>query len=132
MYQLTAVFNKTCLNDVLQELFEKKIEGVTVTDVIGKGGIGFIEENGTPDLDSKVMMLIVLSNDVTKEIAMEAIRSNTQDLGHGAGKLWVTPVLEVERVRTGERNEQALSQSAHRLEGHVSKHYYNEVDTPAS
>lgn len=132
MYQLTAVFNKTCLSDVLQELFEKKIEGVTLTDAIGKGGIGFIEENGTPDLDSKVMMVIVLSNDVTKEIAMEAIRSNTQDLGHGAGKIWITPVLEVERVRTGERNERALSQSVHRATGHVSRHYYNEIDTPAS
>ncbi len=132
MYQLTAIFNKICLNDVLHDLCERKIEGITVIDVIGKGGFGFIEEGETPDLDPKVKIELILSNDEYKESAKEAIRANTQDLGHGAGKMWVIKVLEVERIRTGEKNEAALTQS------HISKKKSNYdscftiIDTPAS
>lgn len=132
MYQLTAIFNRSCLNDVLQGLFDRKIEGITVIDVIGKGGIGVIEENGTPDLDPKVKIEIILSNDIYKESAKEAIRANTQDLGHGAGKMWVIPVLEVERIRTGEKNEDALTQSYISKKKSTNNNYYTEIDTPSS
>jgi nitrogen regulatory protein PII len=132
MYQLTAIFNKVCLNDVLTDLYARKIEGITVIDVIGKGGIGFIEEDGTPDLDPKVKIELILSNDEYKESAKEAIRANTQDLGHGAGKMWVIKVLEVERIRTGEKNETALTQSSvsKRLATYISD--FTSIDTPAS
>jgi nitrogen regulatory protein P-II 1 len=131
MYQLTAIFNKACLSDVLQDLFDKKIEGITISDVIGKGGLGFIEEGGEPELDPKVRVDIVISNDSFKELAKEAIRANTQDTGHGSGKMWVTPVLEVERIRTGEINEAALTQS--HIRHYKSKdNYFENVDTPAS
>ncbi|DAB28043.1 MAG: hypothetical protein A2513_00920 [Sulfurimonas sp. RIFOXYD12_FULL_33_39] len=132
MYQLTAIFNKICLNDVLQDLYEKKIEGITVIDVIGKGGIGITEEGGTPDLDPKVKVEIILSSEAFKEIAKEAIRANTQDLGHGAGKMWVIPVLEVERIRTGEKNEAALTQSYISRKKSSNSNYFTNVDTPAS
>ena len=131
MYQLTAIFNRSCLKDVLQELFEREIEGVTVSSVIGKGGIGFIEKNGDIDLDEKVRVDIILSNELYKEIAKEAIRSNTQDTGHGSGKMWVTPVLEVERIRTGETNEAALTQSS-KSKKVFHDNYYTAIDTPAS
>jgi nitrogen regulatory protein PII len=132
MYQLTAIFNKICLNDVLHDLCEKKIEGITVIDVIGKGGIGFIEEGGTPDLDPKVKIEIILSNDEFKESAKEAIRANTQDLGHGAGKMWVINVLEVERIRTGEKNEAALTQSHISRKMCEQESHFTSMDTPAS
>lgn len=132
MYQLTAIFNKICLNDVLEDLYEKKIEGITVIDVIGKGGIGIIEEGGTPDLDPKVKIEIILSSDSFKELAKEAIRANTQDLGHGAGKMWVIPVLEVERIRTGEKNEAALTQSYISRTKSSPSSYFTNTDTPAS
>ncbi|MCD6259692.1 MAG: P-II family nitrogen regulator [Helicobacteraceae bacterium] len=131
MYQLTAIFNKSCLSDVLQDLFDKKIEGITISDVIGKGGLGFIEEGGEPELDPKVRIDIVISNDSFKELAKEAIRANTQDTGHGSGKMWVTPVLEVERIRTGEINEAALTQS-HIRHNKSKDNYFENVDTPAS
>lgn len=131
MYQLTAIFNRSCLKDVLQELFERKIEGVTVSSVIGKGGIGFIEEGGDIDLDEKVRVDIILSNELYKELAKEAIRSNAQDTGHGSGKMWVTPVLEVERIRTGETNEAALTQSS-KSKKVIHDNYYTAIDTPAS
>jgi len=133
MYQITAVFNKANLNDVLQELYEKKIEGVTLSDVIGKGGLGFTEESGATDLYEKVMAVIVVSNDDYKERAMEAIRANTQDMGNGAGKMWVTPVLEVERIRTGEKDASALTQSAPpRTKSPLKASDFNAIDTPSS
>ncbi|MGD9969570.1 MAG: P-II family nitrogen regulator [Sulfuricurvum sp.] len=131
MFQITAVFNKHCLNDVLKELFDNAIEGVTVMDVIGKGSLGIAEKNNAPDLYPKVMLLIVVSDENNKTRAMESIRSNTQDLGHGAGKMWVTPVLEVERIRTGDKNESALTQPTPRA---LSKNdtFYTATDTPSS
>ena len=131
MVQITAVFNKHCLNDVLRELFDNLIEGVTVMDVIGKGSLGIAEKNNAPDLYPKVMLLIVVSDEQHKETAMECIRSNTQDLGHGAGKMWVTPVLQVERIRTGETNETALSQSTPRAQTKTDT-FFTATDTPSS
>jgi len=131
MVQITAVFNRHCLNDVLRELFENEIEGVTVTDVIGKGSLGIAEKNNAPDLYPKVMLIIVVSDDKHKTTAMECIRSHTQDLGHGAGKMWVTPVLEVERIRTGEKDESALSQPIPRATTKTNT-FFTAVDTPSS
>lgn len=131
MVQITAVFNRHCLNDVLRELFENEIEGVTVTDVIGKGSLGIAEKNNAPDLYPKVMLIIVVSDEKHKTTAMECIRSHTQDLGHGAGKMWVTPVLEVERIRTGEKDESALSQPIPRATTKTNT-FFTAVDTPSS
>jgi nitrogen regulatory protein PII len=131
MFQITAVFNRHCLNDVLRELFDNEIEGVTVTDVIGKGSLGIAEKNNAPDLYPKVMLLVVVSNVKTKELTMEAIRAHTQDLGHGAGKMWVTPVLEVERIRTGEKDETALTQPIPRAIPKTNT-FFTAVDTPSS
>ncbi|MBV5322035.1 MAG: P-II family nitrogen regulator [Sulfuricurvum sp.] len=131
MVQITAVFNRHCLNDVLRELFDNEIEGVTVTEVIGKGSLGIAEKNNAPDLYPKVMVIIVVSNDKTKEVTMEAIRAHTQDLGHGAGKIWVTPVLEVERIRTGEKDEVALTQPTPRAIPKTNT-FFTAVDTPSS
>ena len=109
MYLLTAIFNHSCLNDVLLDLKEKGIEGITISHVLGKGGLGYKKENGDTELDKNVRLDIVLSSSEYKEAAKEAIRSNTRDLVTGSGKMWVTPVLEVERIRTGETNEEALA-----------------------
>lgn len=131
MVQITAVFNKHCLNDVLRELFDNLIEGVTVMDVIGKGSLGIAEKNNSADLYPKVMIIIVVSDEAHKETAMECIRSHTQDLGHGAGKMWITPVLEVERIRTGEKNESALTQPTPRA-SEKSNTFFTATDTPSS
>lgn len=132
MYLLTAIFNRNCLNDVLQELYEQKIEGVTVSSVIGKGGLGFIVKDGGIDLDEKVRLDIVVSSETYLGRAKEAIRANSQDIGSGSGKMWVTPVLEVERIRTGETNEAALARSTSGTNKHLHDNYFTAVDTPAS
>lgn len=132
MFLLTAVINKICLLDVLSDLKEEGIEGVTVSYVSGKGGLGFIQDNGESGLDENVRLDIVLSNEKFKEIAKEAIRSNSRGLHTGSGKMWVTPVLEVERIRTGEINESALQHPTNKKDNSHQENYFNSVDTPAS
>lgn len=132
MYLLTAIFNHSCLNDVLTDLKDKEIEGITISHVIGKGGLGFITENGETDLDKKIRIDIVVSNDNFKELAKEAIRINTRETGTGSGKMWVTPVLEVERIRTGEINESALAHPTVQKKKNLNENFYTAIDTPAS
>ena len=132
MYLITAIFNHSCLNDVLIDLKEKEIEGITISDVIVKGGLGFIKKSGETELDKKIRIDIVVSNDNFKELAKEAIRANTRETGTGSGKMWVTPVLEVERIRTGETNESALAHPAVQKKQTPQENFYTAIDTPAS
>ena len=126
MYLLTAIFNISCLNDVLSELKDNEIEGITISSVSGKGGLA------TSKLDKNARIDIVLSNEKFKELAKEVIRSNTRDIATGSGKMWVTPVLEVERIRTGETNESALSHSSSSNKANTHDNYFSNQDTPAS
>ncbi len=132
MYLLTAVINKICLMDVLADLKSEGIEGITISDVTGKGGLGFVQEGEKTNLDSNVRLDIVVSNVTFKEIAKEVIRSNSRDLNTGSGKMWVTPVLEVERIRTGETNEAALQHPTIKKGKATQASLYTAIDTPAS
>lgn len=131
MYQVSAVFNKQCLTDMLDELHEKGIEGLTVSEVAGRDSFSPADENKLSDPDEKVMLVVLVPDDGVKELVMEAIRANAHDLGYGAGKMWVTPVLEVERIRTGEKDKAALlrSEKVHKL--HEGE-YFTHEDTPSS
>ncbi len=110
---LIAVFNKYDLQNVLEDLYADGIEGVTVTNVVGKGSFGFKDGDGDiADLYEKIKLEIVVSDNENLDKAMECIRANCQDLGKGAGKMWWVSVGGVERIRTGEKD--ALALSAHK------------------
>lgn len=132
MYLLTAIFNQSCLKDVLVDLKDKGIEGVTISNVVGKGGLGFITKDGETELDKNVRLDIVISNEAYKESAKDAIRTNTRAIETGSGKMWVTPVLEVERIRTGEINESALAHPAIEKKKNLQENFYTAIDTPVS
>ncbi|HHD79887.1 MAG TPA: hypothetical protein ENK98_09710 [Epsilonproteobacteria bacterium] len=83
-------------------------------------------------MDTYVRLDIVVSNDTYKELAKESIRVNARELEKGSGKMWVTPVLEVERIRTGETNEDALSHAVDSTITIHSNEYYTHEDTPSS
>lgn len=129
MFQINAIIKPSVLDDVLQGLEDEEILGVTVTNVVGKGCLA------TPNskLVDKVMLIIVVADTTYKEKAMEAIRSNAQDIEHGAGKMWVTSVLEAERIRTGEKDIDALSLTSTKSTSYsVHDEDFNAIDTPAS
>ena len=127
MYLITAIINAECVKDVLEDLKSSKIEGVTLSKVKGKGK--FIDT--MKNIDEHIRLDIVVSNDHFKELAKEAIRDNARNSEKGSGKMWVTPVLEVERLRTGETNEYALSHSTVKKSSTVKETFMTE-DTPAS
>jgi nitrogen regulatory protein PII len=128
-----AVFNKYDLKNVLEDLFDNNIEGVTVSDVIGKGSYGLVEaDKGPTDLFPKVKVEIVVSNEKTKDITMECIRANCQDLGRGAGKMWWVNVGGVERIRTGEKDLDALTTTVDKKISNMPITVTTAIDTPCS
>lgn len=133
MYMVVAVFNQYDLKNVLEDLFENNIEGVTVSDVIGKGSFGLKEADNQPaDLVAKVKLEIVVSDEKHREIAMECIRTNCQDLSRGAGKMWWLDVGGVERIRTGERDAEALTTQIDKKIPNVPIAFTTAIDTPCS
>lgn len=131
MYLLTAIFSKNCLKEVLLDLKEHDIEGVTISNVSGKGAF-MSDDEVQIHLDENIRMEIVVSSDKYKELVKEVIRSNTRELTKGSGKMWVTQVLEVERIRTGEVNEAALSHPNSANNTLHIQNYFTPIDTPAS
>ncbi|MDD3591142.1 MAG: P-II family nitrogen regulator [Sulfurovum sp.] len=128
MYLITAIINAECVKDILEDLKASEIEGVTLSKVKGKGK--FIDT--MKEIEEHIRIDIVVSNDHFKEVAKEAIRDNARNSEKGSGKMWVTPVMEVERIRTGETNEDALSHSVvGKAVSRITASFTAE-DTPAS
>jgi nitrogen regulatory protein P-II 1 len=133
MYMVIAVFNHYDLQNVLGDLFTNHIEGVTVSQVVGKGSFGLKEGGELPvDLFEKIKVEIVVSNEKNRDVAMECIRANCQDLGRGAGKIWWVNVGGVERIRTGEKDEEALTTQIDKKVPNVPVAYTTAIDTPCS
>jgi nitrogen regulatory protein PII len=133
MYLVAAVINQHDLKNVLEDLFANNIEGVTVSDVIGKGSYGLKEADNIPtDLVAKVKLEIVVSDDENRLIAMECIRTNAHDLGRGAGKIWWLDVLGVERIRTGEKDADALTTQVNKKIKNKNSIVTTITDTPCS
>ena len=131
MYQINAVLNPTAIDDVLEGLHDENIPGVTMYEVLGKG---CLEDHNAP-LNKKIMLILIVKGALQKERAMEVIRANAQERQQGSGKMWVTPVVETERIRTGEKNLAALS-DAPNVKGSkstvVDLDAFTSIDTPAS
>lgn len=131
MVQVNSIIEPSALNDVLHGLEEEGIQGVTVTRVLGKG----CWDGTETELTEKVMVIVIVPNKIYKDKAMEAIRANAQDIEHGAGKIWVVPVLEVERIRTGERDLDALEKTIvknKKKSNDIDLDAFSAIDTPAS
>lgn len=131
MVQVNSIIDPSALNDVLYGLEEEGIQGVTVSKVLGKG----CWDGTETELTEKMMVIVIVPNEIYKDRAMEAIRANAQDIEHGSGKIWVTPVVEVERIRTGEKDLDALAKTIvknKRPSRPVDLDDFNTLDTPAS
>jgi len=132
MYLITAIVNQDCVMDIVEDLKSAEIEGVTISRVAGKGNLVSIVDNHVDCMNEHARLEIVVSNEHYKELAKEAIRANARNKEADSGKMWVTQVLEVERMRTGEINEDALIHSAVENPS-VQLHYdFDPADTPSS
>jgi len=112
MKQVTAVIKPFKLNDVKAALEVLGIQGLTVTEVQGFGRQrGHTEvyrgAEYTVDLVPKVRVDIIVDDaDVAKVVDAVVEAARTGKIGDG--KVWVTAVETIVRVRTGERDTDAL------------------------
>ena len=112
MKLITAIIKPFRLDDVRNALAEVGVNGMTVTEVKGFGRQrGHTElyrgAEYVVDFLPKVKIEVALSEDQVEQ-AIEAIETSARTGKVGDGKIFVTPVEQVLRIRTGETGDGAL------------------------
>ncbi|MBF0614069.1 MAG: P-II family nitrogen regulator [Magnetococcales bacterium] len=112
MKKIEAIIKPFKLDDVKEALSEVGIQGITVTEVRGFGRQkGHTElyrgAEYVVDFLPKLKVEVVLEDDRVDQ-ALEAIERAARTGRIGDGKIFVTPVERVVRIRTGERDANAL------------------------
>jgi nitrogen regulatory protein P-II 1 len=112
MKKIEAVIKPFKLDEVREALSEVGVTGLTVTEVKGFGRQkGHTElyrgAEYVVDFLPKIKVEVVIG-DETVEQAIEAIVKAARTGKIGDGKIFVTPVEQVVRIRTGEMNEAAI------------------------
>ena len=112
MKQITAIIKPFKLDEVREALAEVGVSGLTVTEVKGFGrqkghtqlyrGAEYVV-----DFLPKIRLEVVLSEDMV-DPAIEAIVRAARTGKIGDGKIFVTPVEQALRIRTGETDDEAL------------------------
>ncbi len=112
MKKIEAIIRAEKLGDVKNALESKGFYGMTVTDVRGRGrqkGIQLQFKGRTMEIDllPKVKIEIVVRDEDADEV-VELITNFARTGNTGDGKIFIIPVEEVIRIRTGERGDKAL------------------------
>ena len=109
---ITAIIKPFKLDDVRQALGEIGVQGLTVSEVKGFGRQkGHTElyrgAEYVVDFLPKVKLEIAINDDLVDQ-AIEAITSSANTGKIGDGKIFITPLEQVVRIRTGESGPDAL------------------------
>lgn len=112
MKMVTAIIKPFKLDDVREALSEIGVQGLTVTEVKGFGRQkGHTElyrgAEYVVDFLPKIKMEIGIKADLVDQV-IEAISRAAGTGKIGDGKIFVTPVEQVVRIRTGETGKEAL------------------------
>lgn len=112
MKKIEAIIRHFKLEDVKNALSERGIKGMTITEVRGFGRQkGHTEMyRGTEyavDFVPKVKLEVVIDNDQAKNVIDTILRA-AQTGQIGDGKIFVSDLQDVIRIRTGETGEEAL------------------------
>ena len=112
MKLITAIIKPFKLDDVKAALKAINVEGMTVTEVQGFGRQGGHTEmyRGAEykiDFIPKIKLeAVVADHDAERVVDAIVVAARTEKIGDG--KVWVTPVESVIRIRTGERDNDAI------------------------
>ncbi len=112
MKLVTAIVKPFKLDDVKDALKDAGVAGVTVTEVRGFGRQGGHTETyrGAEykiDFVPKVELTVVVDDDMVDAIVDVVVAAaGTGKIGDG--KIWVTPVDRIVRIRTGEEGADAI------------------------
>jgi len=112
MKKIEAIIKPFKLDDVKEALSEVGIYGMTVTEVNGYGRQKGHKEiyrgaEYVVDFVPKIKVEIVVSDERAEE-TIETVRNAANSGKIGDGKIFVSPVEQVIRVRTGETGTEAL------------------------
>ena len=112
MKKLTAIIKPFKLDDVKEALQEIGVAGITVVEARGFGrqkGHTELYRGAEYVIDflPKVKVEVVVADDMVEK-TIEAIVAAAQTGRIGDGKIFVTPVEDVIRIRTGERGPNAI------------------------
>jgi nitrogen regulatory protein P-II 2 len=112
MKLIVAVVRPYKLQDVKEALAKVGVTGMTVTDVRGAGKQkGQVERyRGSEyniDLIAKCKIEVAVADDQAEEV-LQAIRNSAYTGEIGDGKIFVLPLSDAMRIRTGDRGEDSL------------------------
>jgi nitrogen regulatory protein P-II 1 len=112
MVKIEAIIRPQRLDEVKMTLDELGVAGMTVTEVRGSGKQkGYTQHyrgaEYTVNLIQKLKLEIVCEESM-KDIIVSAIANSARTGEIGDGKIFVTPVLDVMRIRTEERGKDAV------------------------
>ncbi len=112
MRKIEAIIKPFKLDEVKEALHGVGIQGMTVTEVKGFGRQkGHTElyrgAEYVVDFLPKIKIEIVVGDDMVEKVT-DAIQSAANTGRIGDGKIFVLPVGEAVRIRTGERGEEAI------------------------
>lgn len=112
MKKIEAIIREEKLGAVRVALEEKGYYGMTVSEVVGRGkqkGIALqwrVGEYRVDLLPKLKVEVVVLDEDLSEAITAIVRSSKTGEKGDG--KIFVTPVETAVRIRTGDRDEDAI------------------------
>ncbi|NNC91085.1 MAG: P-II family nitrogen regulator [Acidimicrobiia bacterium] len=112
MKLVTAVIKPHKVDEVKDALRGIGVQGITVTEVKGFGRQGGHTETyrGAEykiEFTPKVKLEVIVDSDEVAGVS-DAIQSTAASGSIGDGKIWVTPVEAIVRIRTGERGVEAI------------------------
>lgn len=114
MKLITAIIREVQLDKVREALIAAEITRISVSRVSGHGQQRIEEmyrgQRIVPDLIPKIKIEIAVNEDFV-EIAIDAIIKSARTNGAGSvgdGKIFITPLEECIRIRTGERGGKAI------------------------
>jgi nitrogen regulatory protein P-II 1 len=112
MKLITAIVKPFKLDDVKEALKAAGVQGITVTEVKGFGRQGGHTETyrGSEyqiDFVPKMRIELVVE-DSSLERTLDVIRESASTGKIGDGKIWVTNVEQIIRIRTGEHGAEAI------------------------
>jgi nitrogen regulatory protein P-II 1 len=112
MKLITAIVKPFTLDDVKTSLEEAGVLGMTVSEIQGYGrqkGHTEVYRGAEYSVDfvPKVRIEVVVDDSVVDKV-VDSIVATARTGKIGDGKIWVSPVETIVRVRTGERGTDAL------------------------
>lgn len=114
MLKVEAIFRPERVNTVTNALLEVGVTGFHYQNVTGQGqqqGVEIVTSRGGRSASRSAVqktLLVTVIPDNKKDAVVEAIVSATRSGEIGDGKIFISEVADVIRVRTGEAGEAAM------------------------